>query len=143
MSGGSLNYLCYKEPEELFHYIDEMEEVEQVLIGRGAEDIAKDVRRLIERIKCAENHIGVLSEQLSDIFHAVEWRLSADYGEDDLMKHIEQYRARNWGWETYEKDGVIHYRCLVCKTIYAYVKNGQHSRPYECRNCGAHMKGGE
>lgn len=93
MSGGSLNYLCYKEPEELFHYIREMEEVELVLIGQGAEDIAKDVRRLIEYVKSAEIRIGVLSAQLNDIFHAVEWRLSADYGDDTLKKHIEQYRT--------------------------------------------------
>lgn len=93
MSGGSLNYLCYKEPEELFHYISEMEEVEQVLIGQGAEDIAKDVRRLIEYVKSAEIRIGVLSGQLNDIFHAVEWRLSADYGDETLKKHIEQYRT--------------------------------------------------
>ena len=92
MSGGSLNYLCYKEPEELFHCIKEMEEVEQELLQRGSQDIARDVRRLIEYVKSAENRISVLSEQLNDIFHAVEWRLSADYGEDTLMKHIEQYR---------------------------------------------------
>lgn len=93
MSGGSLNYLCYKETEELFHYISEMEEVEQVLIGQGAQDIARDVRRLIEYVKSAEVRIGVLSEQLNDIFHAVEWYLSADYGKDDLLKHIEQYQT--------------------------------------------------
>ena len=92
MSGGSLNYLCYKEPEELFHYIEEMEMVEQELICQGAQDIARDVRRLIEYVKSAENRISVLSEQLNDIFHAVEWYQSADYGENTLQEHIEKYR---------------------------------------------------
>lgn len=93
MSGGSLNYLYNKDPEELFHYISEMEEAEAELIRQGAEDIARDVRRLIEYVKSAEIRIGVLSKQLNDIFHAVEWYRSADYGQDTLLKHIEQYRT--------------------------------------------------
>lgn len=97
MSGGSLNYLCCKEPEELFHYLDEMEEVEQVLLGEGAQDIARDVRRLIEYVKSAELRIGVLSGQLNDIFHAVEWYESGDYGRRDLLRHIEQYRTGKEG----------------------------------------------
>ena len=92
MSGGSLNYLCYKSPEELFHYIDEMEKVETELIKRDALDIAKDVRRLIEYVKTAENRIGVLSEQLQNVFHAVEWWGSGDIGDDSLAKALENYR---------------------------------------------------
>ena len=92
MSGGSLNYLYNKEPSELFHRIDDLESVEYELLKRGAKDIARDVRRLIEYIEAAENRIGVLSEQLHDIMHAVEWRLSYDYGEDDLQHEIEAYR---------------------------------------------------
>ena len=93
MSGGSLNYLCYKEPEELFHYLRELEEVEQELLTRGAQDVARDVRRLIEYIKSAEIRISILSEQLNPIFRAVEWRPSADIGDDSLLKVIEEYRT--------------------------------------------------
>lgn len=77
-----------------------MEEVEAELIRQGAEDIAKDVRRLIEYVKSAEIRIGVLSKQLNDIFHAVEWYLSADYGKATLLKHIEQYRTGKKEGET-------------------------------------------
>lgn len=93
MSGGSLNYLYNKEPAELFHHLDDLEDVEYELLKRGAKDIARDVRRLIEYIEAAENRICVLSEQLQDIMHAVEWRLSADYGEGDLLREIEAYRV--------------------------------------------------
>lgn len=92
MSGGSLNYLCYKEAAELFEHVREMEEVEEFLIERNYQDIAADVRRLIEYVKSAENRIKVLAEQLNDVFHAVEWRLSADYGDDTVKKHLEKYR---------------------------------------------------
>ncbi len=93
MSGGGLNYLCYKEPEELFHYLRELEEVEQELLTRGAQDVARDVRRLIEYIKSAEIRISILSEQLNPIFRAVEWRLSGDIGDNSLLKVIEEYRT--------------------------------------------------
>lgn len=92
MSGGSLNYLYCKEPSQLFFYIEDIEQVEAFLMQKGYADIARDVRRLIEYIKSAENRIGVLSDQLNDVFHAVEWYISADYGPDTLADKLEKYR---------------------------------------------------
>lgn len=95
MSGGSLNYLCYKEINDLFTWnsVLDMETVEHLLIQKGYIDIARDVRRLIEYIKTAENRVGVLFENLKDVFHAVEWYESADIGEDSLQKALEKYRG--------------------------------------------------
>lgn len=92
MSGGSLNYLYCKEGRDFFNHLEDLETVEGVLLRHGYADIAKDVRRLIEYIQTAENRRDVLSDQLEDVFHAVEWWLSADYGRDDLHKHLEMYR---------------------------------------------------
>lgn len=97
MSGGSLNYLCYKEPADLFNHVGDLQEVEEFLLARGAKDIATDVRRLIEYILSAEVRIGVLSEQLTDVFHAVEWHISADIGDDSLAKTLEEYRRAGGG----------------------------------------------
>lgn len=93
MSGGSLNYLCYKEPAELFNHLEDLEMAEQYLLAKDYKDIAADVRRLMEYIKSAENRIGVLSEQLNNVLHAVEWYISADYSENTLRKALEEYRA--------------------------------------------------
>ena len=71
-----------------------MEEVEQYLLKRGDKDIAKDVRRLIEYIRTAENRIEVLKESLKDVLHAVEWRESGDWGENSLQKVIDKYRGK-------------------------------------------------
>lgn len=94
MSGGSHNYLCYTQTHELMldGKIDDMEEMEQTLIEMGYTDIAKDVRRLIEYCKSAEIRIGVLFEQLEDVFHDIEWYHSADIGEETLIKRLEKYR---------------------------------------------------
>lgn len=92
MSGGSLNYLCYKEPNQLFDHVADMEVVETTLLAEGYEDIARDVRRLIEYVKTAENRIGVLRDKLEDVFHAVEWYHSADYGKDTMLAAFDKYR---------------------------------------------------
>ena len=92
MSGGSLNYLYVREPAALFDHVEELEKVERELLVRGYTDIARDVRRLIEYIQTAENRIAVLTDQLRDVFKAVEWNLSGDYGDKTLKDVLENYR---------------------------------------------------
>ena len=92
MSGGSHNYLCFANMPDIISRTTDMEEMEQSLIELGYTDIAKDVRRLIEYCKSAENRIGVLFEQLEDVFHDIEWYHSADIGEETLIKRLEKYR---------------------------------------------------
>lgn len=92
MSGGSLNYLYRKDADELWNYLNELEEVEDYLLKNNAYDVAKDVRRLIEYIKSSRIRIEVLRENLSDVFKAIEWHQSGDYGKDSVDKAIEKYR---------------------------------------------------
>lgn len=93
MSGGSLSYLYNKQFPEVCNYIGEMKKVEKELISQGYTDIARDVRRLIEYCLTAENRISVLFDNLSDVFHAVEWYYSSDYGEKDMLEVLDEYRA--------------------------------------------------
>lgn len=93
MSGGSFNYLCCKEElADLCDHMPELERMRESLIKYGYEDIARDVQRLIEYIRSAEIRIKTLAEQLNDVFHAVEWYESGDYGKDSMIKHLEKYR---------------------------------------------------
>lgn len=94
MSGGSMNYLYLKAVPDLFtqESIEDMESTEALLLSEGYLDIAKDVRRLIEYIKSAENRIGVLHKHLEGVFHAAEWYVDADYGKDSLVRELEKYR---------------------------------------------------
>lgn len=92
MSGGSINYLCYAEWPEIIGRTEGMETVESILKDMGYKDVALDVRRLIEYCLSAENRVGVLFEQLKDVFHAAEWWKSGDYGDECFRKAVEEYR---------------------------------------------------
>ena len=94
MSGGSYDYLCYKDTNELFmsSNIRTLEEMEQRYTELGFMDIAKDFRRLIEYIKSANNRVGVLANQLNELMHDIEWYDSGDIGKNDLVESVEKYR---------------------------------------------------
>ncbi len=96
MSGGSYNYLFTKEPAELLQYynIEYIEEMADRLMQSGYKDVAKDMQRLAEYCKSANLRISVLSEELSDVMHAIEWRVSGDSGEDSIKNAVEKYRNR-------------------------------------------------
>lgn len=94
MSGGSWNYLYSQEVDELVRYesIRLLEEMADYLNSSGYEDVAKDVRRLVEYIKSARIRIETLHEMLSPVFKAVEWYDSSDCGKDSVSRAIEDYR---------------------------------------------------
>lgn len=92
MSGGSFDYFCFSEFPEIIGKTDEMEQMAQILIEKGYEDIAKDVYRLVEYCKSAEIRINALFEQLNPVFHDIEWYESGDIGNKSLEKTLENYR---------------------------------------------------
>ena len=64
----------------------------KLLLELKYDDIARDMQRLIEYCKTAYNRIDVLSKQLNDVMHAIEWYESGDYGTNTLIEHLEKYR---------------------------------------------------
>ena len=94
MSGGSYNYLCYTSMPEILGRLEDMERMENYLLKEGYTDIAKDIRRLMEYCRTAENRINVLVEQLEDVFHDIEWYHSGDISKDSLKETLEEYRKR-------------------------------------------------
>lgn len=95
MSGGSYDYLCFKEPEELFARVDDIELMAQRLLELGFQDVAGDMQRLAEYCKSARLRVAVLSDMLNSVMHAVEWYDSGDYGLDNFRKVLEDYRDKN------------------------------------------------
>ena len=92
MSGGSHDYLCYTDFPEIMEKTEEMEEMETELIRLGYLDIAKDVRRLIEYCHTARTRVETLWENLSEVFHDIEWECSGDISRETLIERLEKYR---------------------------------------------------
>ena len=94
LSGGSFDYLCYKDVPELMNSssIANLESMVQHLQEYGYEDIARDTQRLIEYIQSASIRIEVLSENLNGVFHAVEWHESGDISRETMIERLENYR---------------------------------------------------
>jgi hypothetical protein len=88
MSGGSYDYLCFK-ADDLSGRRGTVEEMAQRLEGLPyASPAAADTRRVLALLDEAR----ALAERLSDVWHAVEWWDSGDYGEDDAREAIAKYR---------------------------------------------------
>ena len=93
MSGGIFNYLGFANMPDVIGRTNDMEDIESVLINLGYTDIAKDMRRLIEYCKSAENRISILFEQLNGVIHDIEWFESGDISESTLIESLENYRV--------------------------------------------------
>lgn len=94
MSGGAFNYVCFRETIELIERKSELYEIIDSLVQYGYEDLAEDVKELIQRInklKEKVNDVERYRETLEPILKAVEWYESGDYGKDTMIKVFEEY----------------------------------------------------
>lgn len=91
MSGGSYDYLCYVETEDVFaHYrIQNLVAIKDRLVVLGHEDAARNVQSLIRNIRLSVSSIGEQLDLLRGVLKAVEWLDSADYGEDQVAEAVE------------------------------------------------------
>ena len=100
MSGGSFNYLYSKEAEEwLSGNLDETaEDMRAELTELGYDDAAKAVGEILARgmeiRRAIDDDLGTRTWRLRDVFKAVEWYRSADWGLDRVKDAVEDWRAQ-------------------------------------------------
>lgn len=94
MSGGSYDYLCYRDSlRDLAGEVDQLERMRDRLIGLGyAEDAAAETEDVLAILRQTEVRVAVRAKRLHDVWHAVEWWDSCDYGEDQVKQALEDYR---------------------------------------------------
>lgn len=94
MSGGSYNYLCHADAEELMNKTCDIQDMADRLAGLGyAQDAAAETMALLLTVRQYENRINAMCERLSDIWRAVEWWDSMDSEEDTVKVALEGYRS--------------------------------------------------
>ena len=93
MSGGSYEYLCYKEIEELRYNEDLIQRIINDLESLGyANDVAKDTKEFFATLKNNFDKLDMIKEKLSPIWKALEWWKSCDTNEDSFKRALEKYR---------------------------------------------------
>lgn len=95
MSGGSHNYLCFKEDTDLFKLgtLNDMEFMASRLTELGYEDAAKETLQLKYMVQQALVRSQVMKGRLQDVWKSVEWLDSSDSGLDAVAKAMATYRG--------------------------------------------------
>lgn len=95
MSGGSWNYLCSKDVQDLIYSNELLERMSERLASLGyAEDAARETYELVQIIRQYKTKASVITDRLSDIWRAIEWWDSGDSGEDRVKAELVNYREK-------------------------------------------------
>lgn len=98
MSGGSYDYLCHKDADELInssHCQSTIDAMASRLSGLGyAQDAANETEELLLIVRQVQTRLNVRIDRLRGIWRAVEWWDSADSGEDSVKEALQHYREK-------------------------------------------------
>ena len=93
MSGGSYNYLCFADADEILNKLGVLEEMSDRLAGLGyADDAAEETQMLALQIRHIRNRLNASVKRLKSVWRAVEWWDSSDSSEDGVKAALEKYR---------------------------------------------------
>lgn len=92
MSGGSYNYLCYKDVFELESHREELNRMRDRLIELGHLDAAKETESIILTLDSFKVRMEARLSRLKDVWRAVEWLDSGDYGKEQVAEAVKKYQ---------------------------------------------------
>lgn len=92
MSGGSYNYLCYKDSFDIHERRNELNDMRDRLTELGYLDAAKETESVILILDAFEVRLRSRIERLSGVWRAVEWCDSGDTNEKAILVEINKYR---------------------------------------------------
>lgn len=95
MSGGSFNYLCYKDFDDLVNnspFDDELERMATIL-DSSSPLAAAATREILAKVRETRRELFCFSmpEKLVDVWKAVEWCYSGDSGDEDINEAVAIY----------------------------------------------------
>lgn len=95
MSGGSYEYLCFKDWHDIANAQHQIIAMCDRLIELGYEDVAAETEALRLRLRQQEVLINATLKRLSGVWEAVEWKDSGDSGLEYIEEAVKKYRGEN------------------------------------------------
>jgi hypothetical protein len=92
MSGGSYNYLCYKQSYDIHERKEELNAMRDRLIELGFTDVAGETESVLLMLKSFEIRLQTRIDRLKDVWRAVEWMDSGDSGIEYVENSVNKYR---------------------------------------------------
>ena len=94
MSGGSYDYLCYKDLFELNSHREELNRMRDRLVELGHLDAAKETESIILTLDSFKVRMVSRLERLKEVWRAVEWLDSGDSGKDYVDEAVKEYQEK-------------------------------------------------
>lgn len=92
MSGGSYNYLCYKEHYDIHEGKEELKKMRDRLVELGFTDAAGETESVLLMLQSFELRLQTRIDRLRDVWYSVEWMDSGDSGIEQVKDEVEKYR---------------------------------------------------
>jgi hypothetical protein len=94
MSGGSYEYICYKNADEIGSMEEQIQRMADRLAALGyADDAANETMETLKEIQESRNRIQTRLDRLRDVWKSVEWWDNCDTSEDGLKDALSKYRG--------------------------------------------------
>lgn len=91
MSGGSFNYVCYKDGTDILDYMSSVKEMYEWLYSRGKNDAAKEVEKLYLDLLMFKDMMETRLKRLNSVLHDAEWWCSGDIGEKTFDENWDKF----------------------------------------------------
>lgn len=92
MSGGSYNYLCYKESHDIHEKRSELASMRDRLTELGYLDAAKETESILLILDSFHVRLQARIDRLSPVWRSVEWCDSGDSDLSEIALAITDYR---------------------------------------------------
>lgn len=100
MSGGSYDYLYARQIEDFVRNTENIRRMMARLDALGYKDASIETGKFIAELEKLVASLEARQAELADIWQAVEWRDSGDWGPEDIAKAVEEWREKKRLQET-------------------------------------------